>query len=126
MGYNIEVVKGKQTLVHEPLEYFFRPETKIFIPEQVSKLKRSVAKEFTYSTIKTGYKKPSGDNLYEEVNGLNAVNVSNEYTSPITRVQKDYNIESPYRADSEGKELTLRQSIQINPTGDYRADNTYI
>lgn len=124
MGYNIETISGKQTVVHEPLSYFFRSETKIVIPQQVNKVKRSVAKEFIFNTIKSGYKKPSGDNLYEEVNGLTEFNTSNEYTSPITRLQKDYDIESPYRADSEGKELTLRKSIDKFPTEDYRTDNT--
>lgn len=124
MGYNIEVVNGKETLVHEPLKYFFRPEVKIKIPQQVNNVKRTVAKEFIYSNIKSGYKKPSGDNLYEEVNGLNEYNTSNEYITPITKIQQDYDIESPFRADSEGKELTIRKSIQEFPTEDYRSDNT--
>jgi hypothetical protein len=124
MGYNIELVNGKETLVHEPLKHFFRPETKIYIKEQVSNVKRSVAKEFVFNTIRSGYKKPSGDNLYEEVNGLNEFNTSNEYITPITRVVQEYDIESPFRADSEGKELTVRKSIRLFPTEDYRTDKT--
>lgn len=124
MGYNIEVINGKETLVHEPLRHFFRSQTIIEITEQVNKVKRTPALEFVYSTIKSGYKKPSGDNLYEEVNGLNEFNTINEYTTPITREVKDYSIESPYRADSEGKELTFRQSIVEFPTSDYRTDKT--
>lgn len=124
MGYNIELVNGKETLVHEPLKHFFRPETKICIKEQVSNVKRSVAKEFVFNTIRSGYKKPSGDNLYEEVNGLNEFNTSNEYITPITRVIQEYDIESPFRADSEGKELTVRKSIRLFPTEDYRTDKT--
>lgn len=124
MGYNIEIVNGKETLVHEPLKHFFRPETKIVILQQVSNVKRSVAKEFVFNTIRSGYKKPSGDNLYEEVNGLNEFNTSNEYITPITRVIQEYDIESPFRADSEGKELTVRKSIKLFPTEDYRTDKT--
>lgn len=124
MGYNIEIIDGKETLVHEELKYFFRPETKITIPQQVNNVKRSVAKDFIYSTIKSGYKKPGGDNLYEEVNGLNEYNTSNEYITPITRVVSQYDIESPFRADSEGKELTVRKSIRLFPTEDYRTDKT--
>lgn len=124
MSYNIEIIKGKETLVHEPLRHFFRPQSIIRIKEQVNKVKRTVAKEFIFSSAKTGYKKPSGDNLYEEVNGLKEFNVSNEFIFPINRIVKEYDNESPYRADSEGKELTVRQSIQVNPTGDYRTDNT--
>lgn len=123
MGYNVEVVGGKEVLVHEPLkDYFFRPETVIKIPEQVKVTSRYPANEFIYNTIKSGYKKPSGDNLYEEVNGLNEYNTTNEYITPITKVIQDYNIESPYRADSEGKELTVRKSIKVAPTEDYRTD----
>tara|TARA_R110002051_G_C8769409_1_gene503344 strand:+ start:20009 stop:22156 length:2148 start_codon:yes stop_codon:yes gene_type:complete len=124
MGYNVEVINGKETLVHEPLRHFFRSQTIIEIKEQVNKVKRTPALEFAYSTIKSGYRKPSGDNLYEEVNGLNEFNTINEYTTPITREVKDYSIESPYRADSEGKELTYRQNIVENPTSDYRTDKT--
>ncbi|QIG62349.1 hypothetical protein [Tenacibaculum phage JQ] len=124
MGWNIEIVQGKEVLVHEPLKHFFRQETVIKLPNQVSDVKRTVAKEFIFNTIKSGYKKPSGDNLYEEVNGLNEYNVSNSYITPITKVIQEYDIESPYRADSAGKELTIRQHKQINPTGDYRTDKT--
>lgn len=123
MGYNIELVEGVEKLVHEPLTHFFRSESVIKIPEQVNNVKRTVAKDFIYSTINTGYKKPSGDNLYEEVNGLNEFNTSNEYITPITRIDDTFDITSPYRADSEGKELTVRQSIELNPTGDYRTDD---
>lgn len=124
MGYNIEIINGKETIVHEPLKHFFRNEVVITLPEQVSNVKRSVAKEFIYSTIKSGYKKPSGDNLYEEVNGLNEFNTSNEYITPITRIDSEYDIESPYRADTEGKELTVRKHRLLFPTEDYRTDKT--
>ena len=123
-GYNIEIINGKEVLVHEPLKHFFRQEIGVKIPIQVSNIERSTAKEFIFSTLKTGYKKPDGDNLYEEVNGLNEYSTKNEYITPIQRIVKDYDIQSPYRADSEGKELTARQHISINPTGDYRTDNT--
>lgn len=122
-GYNTEFVNGKEILVHEELPYFFRPETVIKIPKQVSNVKRSVANDFIFSTLKLGYKKPSGDNLYEEVQGLNEYNTINEYLTPITINNKEYNKTSPYRADSEGKELTYRQHQTVNPTGDYRTDN---
>lgn len=124
MGYNVEVVDGKEMLVHEPLKHFFRQEVVIKIPNQVSDVKRTVAKEFIFNTVKSGYKKPNGENLYEEVNGLNEYNVENSYITPITKVVSEYDIVSPYRADSAGKELTIRQHKEINPTGDYRTDNT--
>lgn len=124
MAYNIEIINGKETLVHEPLRHFFRPQSIIKIKQQVNKVKRTVAKEFIYSSAKTGFKKPSGDNLYEEVNGLKEFNVANEFIFPINRIVNEYDNESPYRADSEGKELTVRQSIQVNPEGDYRTDKT--
>lgn len=124
MGYNVEIINGKEVLVHEEMKHFFRQEVSIVIPNQVNNVKRTVANEFIYSTIKSGYKKPSGDILYEDINGLSEVNTSNSYITNITRVEKEYNIESPYRFDSEGKELTVRQSISVNPNGDYRTDNT--
>ena len=124
MGYNIEIVNGIETLVHEPLKHFFRNVVVIKLSNQVSNVNRSVANDFIYNTIKSGFKKPSGDNLYEEVNGLNEFNTSNEYITPITRIEKEYDIQSPYRADSEGKELTVRKSVVLFPTEDYRTDKT--
>ena len=124
MAYNVEIVDGQETLVHEPLQHFFRQEVVIVIDQQVSDVKRSVAIEFINSSIKSGYKKPDSDNLYEEVNGLNEFNTTNSYILPITRVTSEYNIQSPWRADSEGKELTIRKSITEFPTEDYRTDNT--
>lgn len=123
MAWNVEMINGKEVLRHEPLEYFFRPESVIKINNQVNNVSRSVATELIFSSITSGYKKPSGDNLYEEVQGLNEYNTSNDYITPITRIDKKLDITSPYRADSEGKELTLRQRITVNPTGDYRTDN---
>lgn len=123
-GYNIEFFNGKETLVHEPLKYFFRNEVCIKIDSQVNNVVRTVASDFIFNTVNSGYKKPSGDNLYEEVNGLNEYNTSNQYVTPITRLTNEYDIESPYRADSEGKELTVRKSIQEFPTEDYRTDKT--
>ena len=123
MGWNIEFYRGQQIIRHEKLNYFFRPETVVKIPNQVNKVKRTVANDFIYSTLTYGYKKPSGDNLYEEVQGLNEYNTKNEYLTPITTSEKEFDAVSPYRADSEGKELTVRQHKKVNPTGDYRTDN---
>lgn len=124
MSYNIEYINGKETLVHEPLKHFMRSEVVIKIPEQVNNVSRSVANDFIFSSVTSGYKKPSGDNLYEEVNGLNEYNTVNEYVTPITKTENDYDIQSPFRADSEGKELTYRRNIVDFPTEDYRTDNT--
>ncbi len=123
MAYNVEVIKGVETIVHEPLKHFFQQGVVLELPNQVSDVKRSVAKEFVFSSVSSGYKKPSGDNLYEEVSGLKEVNITNDYIAPITKITQDYDILSPYSADSEGKELTARLSTQTNPTTDYRRDN---
>ena len=122
MAHNVEIINGVETVVHEPLRYFFQDSVGITLPNQVNEVKRSVAKEFIFSSITSGYKKPSGDNLYEEVNGLKEISTSNKYIAPVTKIIKDYGIESPYRADSEGKGLTIRKTIEKFPTNDYRTD----
>ena len=124
MGWNVENINGVDVLVHEPLKHFFRQEHVISLPQQVNNLKRTPAKEMIYSEITSGYKKPDGDNLYEEVNGLLEVNTENVYTTPIKKNDNEFNLVSPYRADSNGKELTYRQHQTVNPDGDYRTDNT--
>lgn len=120
-GYNIERIKGKDVLVHEDLKHFFRNE-RIVKLGKVDVKKRYAAKEFIHSSISLGFKKPSEGNLYEDVQGLTEFNVQTQYSTPITVTDSEYTKLSPYRADSEGKELTVRQHRVKNPDGDYRTD----
>jgi len=121
MAYNIENFDGQEFFRHENIEYFFRNETIYTLKNKINLKSRKPVKELIYSSIDTGYKKPDGDNLYEEVNGLNEFNVLNSFNTILTKGKKFDNV-SPWRADSEGKELTFRKNFSEYPTQDYRTD----
>lgn len=121
MAYNIENFEGKEFFRHEDIGYFFRNETIYTLSDKINLKSRKPVKEIIYSSIETGYKKPDGDNLYEEVNGLNEFNVLNTFNTILNKGKKFNNV-SPWRADSEGKELTFRKNFSEYPTQDYRTD----
>lgn len=120
-GYTIDIIDGVETLVHEDLRYFFQDKVTIKLG-RASKIKRSAASDYAFSSLIFGYKKPGSDPLYEEVQGLDEFNITNGFTTPITRTENDYDKESPYSADGLGKELTRRFSKELNPTSDYKRD----
>lgn len=122
-GYGIEKIGFSEFLRFEDKKYFYQEPVTIVLPNQVSQVQRSTAKEYFYSAVGLGYKKPSGDNLYEEAMGLDEYNIRNNYTTIIKRVENKYLKESVYRADSYGIEFARRKSILTDPTEDTRYDN---
>ena len=124
MGYTIEKIDNFEKVVHESIDYFFQNFVSVVLPEQVSELNRYPLTEETYSSISMGYKKPSGDNLYEEVQGTDETNIRNTYNTPIVRVQGDYDKVSDFRADSYGKSFASLKSVENNPTEDTRYDKS--
>lgn len=120
-GWGIEEIEGVETLVVEDLKYFFQETTAIRLGK-VSDVKREVAKEFYHSNVEVGYKKPDGDNLYEEAMGLDEYNGNRGYTEPITRSDKKLSLLSPARADRYGIEFARRKPESLFPEQDTRYD----
>lgn len=119
--YSTYVVDGVQKLIHEDMNFFFQNEVVIRLP-QVNNIVRTAATELANSNIIVGYSKPDGDNLYEEVQGLNTYNLTNTFNTPITRTDNELELQSDYRADAEGKELARRLQRETDPTRDSRYD----
>jgi hypothetical protein len=122
-GYGIEKVGFKEFVRFEDLRYFYQKVVTVKLPNQVKNIKRSVAKDYFYSGLEFGFKKPSGDNLYEEAMGLDEYNTKNTFTTIIKRIEKVFRKISVYRADSYGMEFARRKSILTNPEEDTRYDN---
>lgn len=122
-GYGVEKIGFSEFLRFEDKKYFYQTKVLISLPEQVAEVKRSTAKNYFYSAIGLGFKKPSGDNLYEEAIGLDEYNIRNSFTSIIKRIENKYLKESVYRGDSLAIEFAARKSILTNPTDDTRYDN---
>lgn len=85
---------------------------------EVSKFKDKPATEYYFSTLKIGY--PEQD--YDNVNGKQEFNNTVEYTTPITRITKEYNLVSAFRADCYGAEFT-RINLEGKTTTDSDSDN---
>ena len=61
---------------------------------EVKNLKVNTAKNYQYNTVKIGYP----DSNTEALNGKDEFNVSQVYSSPVTRISKELNLVSKYRA----------------------------
>ena len=123
-GYTIEKIDNFEKVIHEPIDYFFQSFVSVEILEQVSEVARYPYTEGTFSSITMGYKKPSGDNLYEEAQGLDEPNILNTYNTPIKRVENEYDKASDFRADAYGKSFASLKPIETNPTDDTRYDKS--
>lgn len=78
----------------------------------------STALDYIFNSLKIGY--PNQD--YEDVNGKQEFNTTHIYTAPVTRVNKELDLTSVYRADCYGIEFT-RINLEGKTTTDDSADN---
>lgn len=109
---------NSDSVIFEEREAFF---TDIVTSANVGKVKNckfEPALEYFYSSLKAGYK----DQSYNELDGKDEFNSEQEWTLPITRVQKELNIQSVYRADVRGIE-DLRINFITNPDTDKSTDS---
>jgi hypothetical protein len=81
-------------------------------------LKVAPATDYLYNTIKIGYREQN----YDDVNGKQEFNNTHVYTTPITRITKELNLVSVYRADSYGIEFA-RINLEGKTTTDSSGDN---
>jgi hypothetical protein len=113
VGLGIE----NDVLVIEKTSYFFDKNVVIDLGE-VSEFEITVADDLVFNTIKVGY----ANQDYDSVNGKDEFNVTQNYTTPHTRIVQELDITSPYRADSYGIEL-LRVNLDGKDTTDNKSDN---
>jgi hypothetical protein len=85
---------------------------------EVKELKVKPAADYLYNTIKCGYP----EQQYDDVNGKQEFNNTSLFTTPITRVSKELNKVSAYRADCYGIEFT-RMNLENKTTTDNSSDN---
>jgi len=105
------------TLVIERHEYFFGKDISMHLGE-VKDLEIVVAEDLEFNSIKVGYQ----NKTYDSINGKDEFNVTQGYTTPHTRIVKELDLVSPYRADMFGIELT-RLKMFGKDTTDNIADN---
>jgi hypothetical protein len=104
-------------LVMENTSYFFKNDVVVDLGE-VSEFEVTVADDIVFNTIKVGY----ANQDYDSVNGKDEFNVTQNYTTPHTRIVQELDLTSPYRADAYGIEL-LRVNLDGKDTTDNKSDN---
>lgn len=85
---------------------------------EVSRMKVSPATDLLVNNIKAG----SPNQEYDDVNGKEEFNTTQERSAPITRVAKELNLVSVYRKDCYGIEFT-RINLDGKTTTDDKGDN---
>lgn len=120
VGLGIEKRAGLEVVRLEELFYFYNNNVTIRLPNQVKKVKRTIATDLYYSSLVFGYEK-GGD--YEEAFGLDEYNAKSNFTTIINRLKNTYNQLSKYRADSYGIEFARRKAKFLNDTIDTKYDD---
>jgi hypothetical protein len=119
IGVGIEEVNGKERLRIEEKSYFYNNNVTIKLPNQVKKVKRSVASDYYYPSLEMGYEN-GGD--YEEAQGLDEPNGKSNFTTIINKGKNIFSQLSKYRADSYGKEFARRKPFKKFGTEDTKYD----
>lgn len=101
----------------ERIEHFFTDEVIVDLGE-IDNPELTVAEDLMINTIKVGQKA----NDYQDVNGRDEVNQGEIWTTPITKVIKEFDLISPYRKDSLGAELA-RINFDNKKSTDSSGDN---
>ncbi|MEJ6980736.1 hypothetical protein WG906_09770 [Pedobacter sp. P351] len=114
VGFGIE--NGKPTL--ESKSYYYKSNLLAANLGSIKDFSLIVANEFVYNSVKIGYQNQN----YDELNGRDEFNASQVYSLPVTRIQKELNLVSPYRADCFGIEFT-RINLSGKDSTDSNSDN---
>lgn len=119
VGLGIERIGYKEKIVIEDLRYFYSRNVTIKLPNQVKKIKRTIATKYYYSGLEFGCMK-GGD--YSEAMGLDEYNGISKFNTLIKVVKNTFSKISEYRTDSYGKEFCRRKQMADNPTVDTSYD----
>lgn len=115
--WSIGLAVKDDKLIIEPLSFFFQDEVITDIGE-VKGAEITVAEDICFNTISAGYEKQD----YEDVNGRFEFNQGQKWITPITKIIKELDLVSPYRADPYGIEFT-RINFAGKTTTDSGSDN---
>lgn len=104
----------------ESKDFFFDESDEINDLGEIVDFENDPADNYLYNSIKIGY--PNKD--YEQINGREEYNSEQIYSTPVTRVTKELNLLSVYRADQYGIESVRLERDELNENNtDKSADN---
>jgi hypothetical protein len=118
IGIGVENVNGRQKVVAEDLDYFYKAERSIQLP-WVRDITKTVLDEYYYNELEGGYDK----SLNEEVNNLDEINAKRDYVLPGSMIKKKLTLKSPYIASGSTIESMRRANVNISATTDNDRDN---
>lgn len=121
IGFGIEKINTKETVIIEDLRYFYQNIVTVTLDSQVSDISREVYDKGFYNEIEIGYSK-SGK--YEQDMGLDEPNGKTTFSTFITAIKNKYSKLSKVRADSYGKEFARRKPQSLFPTLDTKYDDS--
>lgn len=122
LGAAIGVRQSDQCILFEKKEYFFDNESEIIDLGEVEGLELSIAKEFLFNIANVGYP----DQNYQERNGRNEFNSTQNYTLPQNRVVAALDLISKYRADPYGIEFIRFELFNKQTTDNVGDNNVFI
>ena len=104
----------------ESKDFFFNESSEITDLGEIKDFENEPADNYLYNSIKIGYP----DKNYDQSNGREEYNSTQIYSTPITRVSKELNLLSVYRADQYGIESVRLERDELNSNNtDKSADN---
>jgi len=97
----------------------FRDTSRVIIDlGEVKEMRITVAEDYVFNKILTGQ---VGKGEYEELNGVDEINLPAEYSTIITKIKNTLDIRIPYRTDSVGIEYQRRKKLSAD---DAKYDDT--
>jgi hypothetical protein len=108
---------NRDVAIIEKRKYFSNDNNIIDLGE-IANLQETPALDYIFNTIKIGWP----EQTFDDVNGRSEFNTTHTYELPITRVVKELDLTSPYRADCYGAEFT-RINLDSKTTTDSESDN---
>jgi hypothetical protein len=115
---NIGIGIDNKKIRLEEKAHFFPSSGTSFHLGKAKNLKVSFTSDLMFNKLKTGYRPQE----YGEYFGKFEFNNTSEFTTPVTKVVKEFNLISPYRADPTGVEVT-RINYEGKTTTDASSDN---
>lgn len=109
-------VEADKLVIEDLLHYFQSPV--IMDLGEVNNMVIETAQDLIYNTIKVGY----ANQTYDKVNGLDEVNVTQQYTTDVLKVVKELDLIDPVRTDATGIEIT-RLDLYKKDSTDSKSDN---
>ena len=115
--FSIGLTVKDDKLLIEPLSHFFDSSIIADIGS-VDDAEITLAEDLVFNSIKAGYAKQE----YTDANGRYETNQGQAWSTPITKIIRETDLTSPYRADPFGIEL-LRINFEERKTTDSNSDN---